>query len=354
MTASTTGHPWNAHTPCPSCGESSARVVATRDGKTGEALLTVACTACGLGRIDPMPTEQALADWYSRQYRQAYKAAVQPALRHVLRAGRNALDRWNWLARMQPALAAPEAGLARNSLDIGASSGETVALMRHLGWQATGIEPHQGYAQHAREALDLPVRCGTLLEQIAHTPPASQQLVTMFHVLEHLADPLAALRKIARTLAPGGRLFIEVPNATRLCAPHTMFFRAHTLYFTQASLHGLVQRAGLQVVAASEPDADNLRVVLEVAPAAPALAAVAIDRADTLVRAQRRRRWLPYLLEQLRTARPLRKWLERQEEKRTAGRHASARALLQALYGAQGGQRSTLGPAVLTGRTLSS
>ena len=111
---------------------------------------------------------------------------------------------------------------------------------------------------------------------------------------------------------------------------------------------------GLQVVAASEPDADNLRVVVEVAPAAPALAAVAIDRADTLVRAQRRRRWLPYLLEQLRTARPLRKWLERQEEKRTAGRHASARALLQALYGAQGGQRSTLGPAVLTGRTLSS
>jgi hypothetical protein len=53
-------------------------------------LITVSCSDCGLGHIDPLPTDQELAEWYATQYRQAYKSAVQPALRHVLRAGRNA------------------------------------------------------------------------------------------------------------------------------------------------------------------------------------------------------------------------------------------------------------------------
>ena len=42
-----------------------------------------------LGRIDPLSSDQELAERYVKQYRQAYKSAAQPALRHILRAGRN-------------------------------------------------------------------------------------------------------------------------------------------------------------------------------------------------------------------------------------------------------------------------
>jgi transcription elongation factor Elf1 len=67
-----TGTPLNAYTACPCCGERSAQVIANKDGKTGDALLTVSCNRCGLGRIDPLPSDQELADWYATQYRQAY------------------------------------------------------------------------------------------------------------------------------------------------------------------------------------------------------------------------------------------------------------------------------------------
>jgi hypothetical protein len=81
-------------TPCPVCGAQHAEPIARVDGKTNEPLLKVNCRVCGLGRIDPLPTRLELEAWHPHYYRQEYKHAASPALRHVLRAGRNARDRW--------------------------------------------------------------------------------------------------------------------------------------------------------------------------------------------------------------------------------------------------------------------
>lgn len=325
-----TGSRIEATTPCPCCGTRQATAVATRDGKSGEALLTVSCNACGLGRIDPLPTEEELAQWYATQYRQQYKGAVQPALRHVLRAGRNALLRWQWLREHSPVRSWQAADAQRTSLDIGSSSGEFVALMRHLGMNAMGIEPHAGYASYARDTLGLAVRHGPLQERLDDLSADSLDLVTMFHVLEHLPEPVAALRRIAQRLKPDGLLYIEVPNATRPCSPHYMFFRAHVLYFTGPSLRQTLEAAGLVVVAHSADDADNLSIVARRGAAARTPAAA--QHGHALVRAQQARRWGPYLLQQMREGRALHKWRARQEEKRTAARYPDGAALLRELY----------------------
>jgi len=319
-----------AQTPCPCCRSGGAQVVATRNGKTGEPLLTLSCDGCGLGRIDPLPTEEELARWYALQYRQAYKAAVQPALRHVLRAGRNALHRWQWLCQNSPVADWVQSASSRTTLDIGASSGEYVALMRSLGFNAMGVEPHQGYASYASESLGLSVRHGTLQAQLEAIDAGSLDLVTLFHVFEHLTDPVDALRRIASRLKQGGVLYIEVPNATRPCSPHYMFFRAHTLYFTGTSLRQTLHAAGFTVLGHSPDDADNLSVV---ATPGGATASVTFDpHGHPLVKAQQQRRWVAYLWSQLLSGRPLRKWQSRQEEKREATRYPSGRALLDALY----------------------
>jgi hypothetical protein len=52
-----------------------------------------------------------------------------------------------------------------------------------------------------------------------------------------------------------------------------------------------------------------------------------------LVTAQQARRWVPYLLQQLRDGQPLRKWRTRQEEKRNAAQYADGLSLLNDLYG---------------------
>lgn len=326
-----TGTPLNAHSACPCCGERSAQVIANRDGKTGEALITVSCNQCALGRIDPLPSDQALADWYATQYRQAYKSAVQPALRHVLRAGRNAQWRWQWLCQNTPARQ-PEPPLSSmRSLDIGSSSGEFVYLLQTLGFQARGIEPHAGYASYAQSMLGVQVNNCTLQQGLSSEEADSLDLISMFHVLEHLAEPVAALRTLGEKLKSGGLLYIEVPNATRLCAPHYMFFRAHTLYFTGPTLRNLLETAGFKLVAQSPDDSDNLSVAAQFVGTDPAHAPT--DNSHPLVSAHRARRWGPYLVAQLKDGQPLRKWRTRQEEKHHAAQYASGLALLDDLYG---------------------
>ena len=330
-TSTATGTPLNAKTACPCCGKRSAQVIANRDGKTGETLITVSCDQCALGRIDPLPSDQELADWYATQYRQAYKSAVQPALRHVLRAGRNAQWRWDWLCQNTPACQ-PETPLSsRRSLDIGSSSGEFVYLLQTLGFQAKGIEPHAGYANYAQSMLGIQVNNSTLQQGLSNEEDNALDLISMFHVLEHLAEPLAALRTIGNKLKSGGLLYIEVPNATRLCSPHYMFFRAHTLYFTGPTLRNLLETAGFKLVAQSPDDSDNLSVAAQFVGTdhthAPA------DNSHPLVSAHRARRWGPYLVAQLREGQPMRKWQTRQEEKRHAAQYASGLALLDDLYG---------------------
>lgn len=318
--------PTPSPTNCPSCLRSGGTVVATRDGKTGEPLVVVQCDHCGLGHVDPMPTAQALEDWYSHHYRQDYKGATTPRLSHLLRAARIASGRWEW------ASARLGAGMPGRALDIGASSGEWVYLLHSLGVNARGVEPHQGYCAFARESLGLDVVAGTLQQHLPAMPAGGFDLVSMFHVLEHLAEPVETLRAIARLLSPQGRLFIEVPDVAGMSSPNNTFFRAHTLYFSAHSLHLLVQAAGFELVADNFQEGGNLRVLLRPATQpAPA----AWRPSDALVRGQQARRWHHYLWHRLKEGHAWRRHLARLEEKRTARRYPDARALLDATYAQQ-------------------
>ena len=106
-------------------------------------MITLSCDSCGLGRIDPIPSEAELEEWYKNEYREAYKGMVNPALRYVLRAGRNALDRYGWFTRNVNQGFSKSGDGRLKSLDIGASSGEFVTLMSTRGFDAKGIEPHR-------------------------------------------------------------------------------------------------------------------------------------------------------------------------------------------------------------------
>ncbi|MFD0666816.1 class I SAM-dependent methyltransferase [Ramlibacter sp. MAHUQ-53] len=313
-------------TSCPACGADRGHVLSDRDGKTGEPLTVVECGGCGLGHVHPMPTAETLEAWYTHQYRQDYKAAEVPHLRHVLRAARIARARWDWLAA-RPGFTPPA-----RALDIGASSGEFVYLLGRRGVAARGIEPHAGYSRFARDALGLDVAAGTLQQHLPDLPDGGFELVSMFHVLEHLTDPLGTLRAIARLLAPQGRLFIEVPDAAGTSAPRNTFFRAHTLYFSPHSLRAVAHAAGFEVEADNFASRGNLRVVLRRSPAPAPEAPWAPS--DALRQAQQARRWHRYLWERLRDGHAWRRHAARAEEKRTASAFGAPRPLLDAVYAA--------------------
>ncbi len=243
---------------CAVCDERHCVPISRRSREGGE-LVTVLCAGCGVARTDPIPSAEELAEYYASEYRLDYKGVMIPRKKHVLRASRLARER---LAHLRPLLQEGD-----RMLDVGAGGGEFVALARAVGFAAEGIEPNQGYANHASGVLGLPVRQG--LWQSAEVGKESLAAVTMFHVLEHLPDPLNCLLRVSEWLRPGGFLFVEVPN---LLAPlgtrSRRFHRAHLVHFTPETLAATLRRAGLRVTEATAPgDGGNVRALArKVAP----------------------------------------------------------------------------------------
>jgi 2-polyprenyl-3-methyl-5-hydroxy-6-metoxy-1,4-benzoquinol methylase len=248
------------------------------------------CERCGLIYADPLPFD--VKEYYSEDYRLDYKGAYIPKPKHVLRAGLVALDR---LGRLGHGVL-PQSG---SLLDVGSGGGEFVYLCRSLGLAARGIEPNRGYATYSMRELGLEVE---LARSDAELPAGTMDVVTMWHVLEHIDDPSSALANMGRTLKRGGLLVVEVPNIRAVCqAPGSTFHAAHIFSFSPRTLEALAIGAGLEKVSlALSPDGGNVMLVcrpaagVDVGPAEPDWAALAADGRE-IAAMIRNRSFLGYL-----------------------------------------------------------
>ncbi len=242
--------------PCNLCGASEVDVIGDRD-RDGRPLRTTICRKCGLVWSNPRPGEEEVRRYYSSEYRLDYKGQSTPSLRHIARSGRGALNRYRVLA--------PFLEPGDRILDAGAGGGEVVYVFRRLGFDASGLEPDQQYARHAREALDVPVATGFV--QDAAFSPGSFNVITMYHALEHVEDPNAILTRLHAWIAERGLLLIEVPNVEARCvSPGHRFHFAHFYNFSRATLEDLGRKAGFEPVRTmTSPDEGNLIAVFRAA-----------------------------------------------------------------------------------------
>ncbi|HEX8204746.1 MAG TPA: class I SAM-dependent methyltransferase [Solirubrobacteraceae bacterium] len=135
-------------------------------------------------------------------------------------------------------------------LDVGAGRGRFVAAARRAGYDATGIEPSPRGVAAAREAYGVELAAVELGEARGE----GLDVVTAWHVLEHLDDPGAALDRIRSLLRPGGTLVVGVPNLASLQARlfgvrwfHLDLAR-HRVHFTPRGLHTLLRASGFDPV----------------------------------------------------------------------------------------------------------
>lgn len=310
-----------SHHACNLCGTRDVFVVGTRD-RDRRPLRTVICRACGLVWTDPRPSDAAIAAYYAREYRQHYKGAHQPKPRHLHRAGAVAQTRFN---QLRDVLAG-----CHDVLDVGASSGEFVHVLRAAGKAAIGIEPHEGYSAWAREALRLPVITIDWTE--AQFAANRFDAITLFHVLEHLADPLGAVRQFARWLRPGGRLVIEVPNVEATCgSPRHRFHFAHLHGFNLPTLGAVGRAAGLAVEREyTSPDSGVIRVVLRRVPGAETPVAGLPGNCRRVLDTFARHGLLAHYLSPRTWVRPIYRLQRRWRETVVAQRHRTPLALLEA------------------------
>ncbi|PQO46591.1 class I SAM-dependent methyltransferase [Blastopirellula marina] len=242
-------HAWNgndgaigtdvvATSPCPISGDRAAVVISNRD-RYGYPLRTVISKASGLVYVDPRPTNEDLDDFYRHSYRRIYKSSQVPKWKHTARAAMIASQRAEKLV----------ANVLKGAsvLDIGTGSGELLYVGKKLGYQMQGLEVDESYAQFGRANYGARIWNTSLRE--AELAPESFDAITTFHVLEHLADPLAAMQKMARALKVGGVVLLEVPNVESLDSRFSQKWHpGHLFHFNLVTMAALANLSGLQPV----------------------------------------------------------------------------------------------------------
>lgn len=135
-------------------------------------------------------------------------------------------------------------------LDVGCGDGRHLARDVAAGWVATGVDFSPIAVERARRR-GLDVRLGTIFRDDLERE--SFDLIRLSHVIEHVPDPIALLRRGRDLLVPGGRLHVATPNfASRSAALFGTYWveldaPRHLVLFTPASLRTAAQRAGLVV-----------------------------------------------------------------------------------------------------------
>jgi 2-polyprenyl-3-methyl-5-hydroxy-6-metoxy-1,4-benzoquinol methylase len=229
-------HQESCTNPCNVCAGTDVSTLANHS-RSGKPLRTVICKDCGLVWSDPLPHDTR--SYYEDDYRVEYKGTFTPKPKHILRAGKVALDRrkllGNWIA--QP----------KKILDVGTGGGEFAYLLQTLGHEVNGIEPNKGYAEYSKQQYGLNVQVGFI--QDINQLDESFDLITIWHVLEHTENPCDVLTKLHSLLKPQGILVVEVPTIEATCqSPKSTFHEAHIFNFNLATLRKLGEKVGFSEV----------------------------------------------------------------------------------------------------------
>ncbi|HYC77834.1 MAG TPA: class I SAM-dependent methyltransferase [Planctomycetota bacterium] len=229
-------------TPCLLCG----RV----DGETlvdDPPFRVILCAGCGLGYTSPRVRADKLPELYNAGYFTSESAgdfgyasytADRDGFVRTFRLKADLLERHVRSGRV---------------LEVGCAAGFFLNELRARGYETWGTEIGEDVFAHARDALGLPNLYRGPLETF-EPPPEPFDAAAMFDVIEHIADPLDALRRLRRMLKPGGALLLQTQDVSsltrRLMGRKWTHFKQleHVYHFSPTTLRTLLDRAGFDLV----------------------------------------------------------------------------------------------------------
>jgi 2-polyprenyl-3-methyl-5-hydroxy-6-metoxy-1,4-benzoquinol methylase len=212
------------------------------------------CGGCALEYIAPRPTAEETAGFYDigGYYTQGDFGQPPPVPTPGFLSRLRVHLAWR-VDRSDDLVAVVSRRLPKGAtiVDIGCGDGSQLGLLAECGFRMTGVErdtksvslqgEHTQVFQGSAEALP------------AQLPRAGFDAVTFKQVLEHLVDPVAALRNAAQLLKPGGVMFLEVPNNDSVICKQSglswehMDVPRHINFFTLDTLRATATAAGLAV-----------------------------------------------------------------------------------------------------------
>jgi SAM-dependent methyltransferase len=202
------------------------------------------CVDCRTLFVDPMPMTADLAGYYPSRY--WWKES--PGLLNRLEAFYRRAVLMNHISF---ATRVCGAGLTR-LLDVGCGSGAFLKEMKQRGVDAAGFEFSADAAACARDASGAEVRAGASLGEAGYTP-GSFDVITLFHLLEHVPAPYTLIADVRRLLSPNGCLIVQVPNIqswqARLFGSrwYGLDVPRHVVNYSNRSLERLLRECGFRI-----------------------------------------------------------------------------------------------------------
>lgn len=135
----------------------------------------------------------------------------------------------------------------KSCLEIGCGAGSFLRYMKAVGWNVEGIEPDAEFSQRGAEIYDLDIK-NDFLEDFKSDN--KYNLISSFHVIEHVDDPNDFLSKIWNLLEKDGLLFLECPSIDYLYGPSVDFFfwDVHINTFSNKTLQAFLVKNGFEIL----------------------------------------------------------------------------------------------------------
>jgi SAM-dependent methyltransferase len=237
---------------CPLClGSSTLPVLSGTDylfETTTQTFKLSACSGCYCFFLDPMPSPEQIANFYPQQY--WWKGSGERSLKRfesiyrrlVLRDHISFVKRAARNIQPQPA----EVKL----LDVGCGTGTLISILKDRGFRVLGLDFSPEASKVAALEHGVKVIVGSLED--AKFPDRSFDMITLFHVMEHLTEPLEMLQEVNRILMPGGRVVIQVPNIDswqrKIFGPYWygLDIPRHVIDYSPSSMIKLLQKTGFE------------------------------------------------------------------------------------------------------------
>lgn len=282
------------HISCYLCGKDTYETIITSHSTTStpfktsvkdrdEVFKLVKCKSCGLHYINPRPIKQQIGYYYSEDY-----YAHNPLKKKKPKERNRFVEKWMDFKKNVRALILinfynypykqekdrkslsaykkiilwffyityrsrldiiPFSGEGK-ILDIGCGNGRYLLTLKKQGWQTYGIEQSPKSSKYARDVLHLEVNTGDLLD--SKYQAEFFDVITMWHSLEHLYEPILTLKEAKRILKDDGLLIIAVPNVDSFAAKvfkkywYQLEIPIHLIAFTPDSITRMLDAAGFK------------------------------------------------------------------------------------------------------------
>lgn len=230
---------------CPVCGKTEHKnfLVVQDKSVSQDSFAIVQCENCGFKFTNPRPDQENIGRYYESEdyisHSNTTKGVISKAYKVVRSiAVKDKVELVNNLAKKG------------RILDYGCGTGYFLSACQKNGWEVNGFEPNELANKQATETLGKTVENSSLDK----FQPESFEIITMWHVLEHIHTLNETFQKLLSLLKPGGVVLVAVPNADSLDAQKYRENWAaydvprHLYHFNQATMKRFLKKHKLDLI----------------------------------------------------------------------------------------------------------